>query len=339
MKILVYEHLTSGAFGAGSLPNHLASEGNAMLQALLSDLAECQGVQPVIFRDPRLGIPAHTHRCHYIRDRDEFRHRWHACLNEVDAVLPIAPESDGLLAEIQASVLRAGKRLLGCCPTATQVAASKTLTMKSLAAAGLTTVPTTWLREWQPDTFKAPALICKPDDGAGCSDILYFESAAALHSWKRNTPEKIWRNRIVQPYLRGIAASLCLLCADGKAQLVSGNYQHLQLEAGTLRVTQLTVNGVESQQHVTLQAIADIIVQALPGLWGFIGVDLLLGPNPPVVVEINPRLTASYVGLREVYAESPATWLLTLLSKGRVTGILPPNPGHKITVPVAAHVT
>jgi tyramine---L-glutamate ligase len=338
MKLLVYEHLTSGALGT-SLPKHLAGEGNAMLQALLCGLAENDKVQVVIVRDVRLDIPAPVHCCHYIHNRDKLRDLWPACLDEVDAVLPIAPESGGLLAAIQASVLGAGKRLLGCSPAVTQLTTSKILTLKALETTGLAVIPTVWLCDWQPDTFKAPALICKPDDGAGCSDNLYFESAEALYRWKQKIPQMIWKKRIVQPYLHGTAASLCLLCTEGKARLVSGNYQHLQIEAGILRLTHLTVNGVDSWQHGSLQTIADTIAQTLPGLWGFIGVDLLLGPVPPVIIEINPRLTTSYVGLREAYRENPATWLLRLLDKGTVTEILPPNPGYKSTVPVAGYVT
>jgi hypothetical protein len=43
-------------------------------------------------------------------------------------------------------------------------------------------------------------------------------------------------------------------------------------------------------------------VEAVPGLLGYVGVDLILGEpddgSRDVVIEINPRLTTSYVGLR-----------------------------------------
>jgi len=37
---------------------------------------------------------------------------------------------------------------------------------------------------------------------------------------------------------------------------------------------------------------------ALPGLRGYIGVDLVLTESDAVVIEVNPRLTTSYLGLR-----------------------------------------
>lgn len=333
MKILVYEHITSGALCAEPLPAHLAKEGDAMLQAVLRDLAGKQGVQPVILRDFRLDIPAYIHRCHYIRDLNDFRRRWLACLDYVDAVLPIAPETDGLLAEIQAWVLKAGKRLLGCRPEATHIAASKTRTAECLAAAGLATVPTAWLRDWQPDTFAAGALICKPDDGAGSAGILYFENGTALNAWKQQSFPEAWENQIVQPYIQGTAASLCLLCAESEARVLCGNHQQIELGGGTIRLAGMTVNGLKHDRanRQLFQNIADTAAAALPGLWGFVGVDLVLSPQP-VIIEINPRLTTSYLGLREVYRTNPAGWLLTLLNKGMAAVELPPCPRQKVTI-------
>ena len=48
-------------------------------------------------------------------------------------------------------------------------------------------------------------------------------------------------------------------------------------------------------------------IEALPEPTGYLGIDLVLGPDPggadDVVIEINPRLTTSYVGLRAAAAE------------------------------------
>jgi predicted ATP-grasp superfamily ATP-dependent carboligase len=41
-------------------------------------------------------------------------------------------------------------------------------------------------------------------------------------------------------------------------------------------------------------------VESFRGLKGYVGVDLVLSKNGPIVIEINPRLTVSYVGLRRV---------------------------------------
>ena len=39
---------------------------------------------------------------------------------------------------------------------------------------------------------------------------------------------------------------------------------------------------------------------SLPGLRGYIGIDFVLTEGKPFVVDVNPRLTTSFVGLRGV---------------------------------------
>ncbi len=52
-------------------------------------------------------------------------------------------------------------------------------------------------------------------------------------------------------------------------------------------------------------------VASVPGLRGWVGVDLVLPDDgPPVVVEINPRLTTSYLGYRRLTGTNLAErWL------------------------------
>ncbi len=50
------------------------------------------------------------------------------------------------------------------------------------------------------------------------------------------------------------------------------------------------------------RSLAERALAAMPAAVGYVGVDLVLGREPDgsedVVIEINPRLTTSYVGLR-----------------------------------------
>ena len=45
---------------------------------------------------------------------------------------------------------------------------------------------------------------------------------------------------------------------------------------------------------------AERAVSLAPGLRGYVGVDMLLTERESYTIEINPRLTTSYVGLRQV---------------------------------------
>jgi predicted ATP-grasp superfamily ATP-dependent carboligase len=65
------------------------------------------------------------------------------------------------------------------------------------------------------------------------------------------------------------------------------------------------------------QRLAERAVRAVPGLLGFVGVDLILGHaddgSGDAVIEINPRLTTSYVGLRRMARFNLAEALLAVV--------------------------
>jgi predicted ATP-grasp superfamily ATP-dependent carboligase len=52
------------------------------------------------------------------------------------------------------------------------------------------------------------------------------------------------------------------------------------------------------------------LARAAPGCRGYLGVDLILGPSGPVVIEINPRITTAYIGIRRVVDRNLAGLIL-----------------------------
>jgi predicted ATP-grasp superfamily ATP-dependent carboligase len=59
-------------------------------------------------------------------------------------------------------------------------------------------------------------------------------------------------------------------------------------------------------------ALADDIARALPGLWGYCGVDFVETSAGPIVIEVNPRLTTSYTGLHRAIGINSAQLVLEL---------------------------
>ena len=58
--------------------------------------------------------------------------------------------------------------------------------------------------------------------------------------------------------------------------------------------------------------MAQSVCRAIPGLWGYVGVDLIMTEEGPVVLEVNPRLTTSYVGLSQSIGINLASLMLQL---------------------------
>ena len=97
MRILAFEYITGGGLAGVPLPASLVREGELMARALLSDLAALPDVELVVPRDPRLsaaGLPGTLLRPDPDRPLEA---QWHDWIAGVDAVWPVAPESDGVL--------------------------------------------------------------------------------------------------------------------------------------------------------------------------------------------------------------------------------------------------
>ena len=106
-----------------------------------------------------------------------------------------------------------------------------------------------------------------------------------------------------------------MLCVDGQSLLLSCNRQQMRISDGRVALNAIEVNApVERRDE--LAKLAARIATALPGFWGYVGVDLVMNDRGPVVLEVNPRLTTSYCGLGRALGISVAAMVLDLLAPG-----------------------
>jgi len=323
MKVFVYEHITSGALINESLPVGLAHEGNEMLAAIVLDMMLLTDIELIILRDFRLKplldlINNARHQCLIIDTDSTFQQHYASSVNKADAVLIIAPETDGLLQNLQQSVLNQNTLLLGCQPTATQLCTDKVICYRQLISNNVLTPHTITANEWSLNPFNSPSgFIVKPRDGAGCIDTLFFANTSAVTAWLVSSPIEL-EQTIIQPYLEGNTISLSVLIDDEASRVIAINQQHIKLDNGQLSFHGCSVNGIAETEFSLIQAneIAQKTHLAIPGLWGFIGIDLIITDNQAYVVDINPRLTTSYVGLRESLNLNPVLLLLTMMEQG-----------------------
>ncbi|MEW5789298.1 MAG: ATP-grasp domain-containing protein [Pseudomonadota bacterium] len=305
MKVFVYEFVTGGGCAGTPLPPFLA-DGELMWRALLDDLIAIPGVEAITLRDERLARPRLAGARIVATRASTFAADFRACLEDADAVWSVAPESGGILEAIATEVLAAGKRLLGSRPGGVRVAASKTATARRLAEYGVAAIPCYTSPHFMEEEC---AVVMKPDDGAGCQDTLLFASVAKAQAWSR---QHATGGCIFQPYVAGDALSLSLLCADGQAQLLSVNRQVVEARDGRFGFHGVTVNALADLDG-RFADLASQVAAAIPELWGYVGIDLIAGTAaPPIVVEVNPRPTVSYAGLRAALDCNPAQRLLDL---------------------------
>jgi predicted ATP-grasp superfamily ATP-dependent carboligase len=305
MRIFVYEHITGGGMLDDPQIAVLAPEGEMMLRALVDDLTAIPGVEVTALRDARLSgdLPATIHTVH---TAEELWPAFRRAAGEADAVWPIAPEQDGILAGITREVIRCNRTLLGCRPDAVEIAASKRAAAEVLGRSGIPVIPVYDGENGVPPEVNE--IVVKPDDGAGCQDTRLFQDRAELRDWLQTHPHPKW---IFQPFVRGEAGSLSMLCCNGRARLLACNRQKVQIAGGAFRFDGVSVNAIPDRDGRYTE-LASRVACALPGLWGYCGVDFIESFHGPVVVEVNPRLTTSYAGLRRAIGLNPAQFVLGL---------------------------
>jgi len=205
-----------------------------------------------------------------------------------------APEFDGILWKTARRATAAGVRLLSPSPEFIRIAADKQRTCVALQAANVP-VPAGQILESDeplPAQFDYPAVV-KPVDGAGSQDTYFVRGP------RDPPPAYAWRRRL-ERYVPGLPASVAMLCGPTGRLTLQPCRQRIS-DDGRLRYL-----GGELPLAVGLaeraQALADRALAAMPQAVGYVGVDLVLGREPDgsedAVIEINPRLTTSYVGLR-----------------------------------------
>jgi len=277
-----------------------------MLAALVSDLQEFPGIEIVCTHDVRMppieGVAAIP-----IGEADNVWQAWEEIITNVDAVWPIAPESGGVLERLSKLVCQHGKVLLNSRPQAITLATSKLTTAQVLSTAGIDVIPTEKAAFW--DGAGPAPWVAKPDDGAGCEDMKWFDDANKLRTWLDARGRR--QTHVVQPYMAGATGSLSLLCRAGHASLMSCNRQLIEVLEGVFHYRGSQLNGL-SKHWQRCEVVAQAVAQAIPDLAGYVGVDVLIQDDKIIVVEVNPRLTTSYVGLRRATGCNPARMVVEM---------------------------
>ena len=286
-----------------------------MLRSAVADFSALDGHQVITTRDVRLGGGLPASEVHTVPP-GRFDETVDVCLDACDAASVVAPETGGLLAELTERVEAAKVLNLGSSSAAVRVAADKLATVDRLAAVGLPVPLTMEARTPQEAARLGFPLVLKPRDGAGCIGLRPVMGAPRLgEAWREAVEESAPSALIAQPRIPGRHASVSLASDGHRAVALSLNGQTIA-EGQRFEYR----GGVVPLDHPLRERAVEVALRAcraVPGLRGYVGVDLVLGDDA-TVIEINPRLTTAYVGLRRAVGSNLASILL-----GAALGELP----------------
>lgn len=308
MKVFAFDYMSGADLMHREVPPSLRHQGEIMLRALRADLMALPGIEVITMDDPWLPLVQLDTPASAMGGSRQFARRFNACLQLADAVWPVAPESGGILERLSRKVLQRKRVLLGSTPEAVRLTSSKLLTERALTSAGIPVAPT--FTPADPLPAKAGAWVVKPDAGAGCVDTWLFGSPLRALAWIAGNPNGRY---ILQPFIPGKLGSLSLLCCDGAVRVLSCNDQRIAVRDNQFHFLGSTVNSM-SDASGELERLARKVAAAIPGLWGYVGVDFVRTERGVVVLGINPRMTTSHAGLHAAIGCNPAAMVLGLLS-------------------------
>ena len=297
MKIFLYEYTCANAKWS-ILPESLRKEGLAMLLALLQDFEAVPDVTTVTLLGESFShaLPGEVHY-HKGDEREQFT----KLVKITDWTLVIAPEFNDILTTSCHWVALSNGRMLNASQQAIELTADK----QRMAAHFIgNRIPTAEVVSCfslgEPPRLSGDMypVVIKPRYGAGSQSTYLVRTPAEYRTCLElaNQEEDVGQ-LLVTKYVPGMPISVAFLTGPAGEQALLPAEQHLS-EDGRFLYRGGSIPLAEELTHRSV-ALATRAIQCIPGLVGYIGVDLILGDSD-AVVEINPRLTTSYIGLRRL---------------------------------------
>lgn len=312
MRLLVYEHVSGGGYSDEPIPPSVLSEGFGMLRTLTADFrASGHTVSTTLdTRIAKMNPPLAADYAAPVTSICETQTKLRELSEQVDAAFIIAPETDGVLQALVELGAQTGAASLNCQAGAIKKVSDKAGFHEFMRHLGVPLPETkqfdvkddvTEISEAVRGSLSFP-VVFKPVDGVSCEGIIVARNeaqvAGAVAKIKGQSSGKQF---LAQKLIEGSAASVSLLSTGSSVVPISLNRQDVILETAE---ADSCYNGGAVPFNHPMQAeafeVAEKIVRAVPGLRGYVGVDFVLTNKEAVAIEVNPRLTTSYIGLNRV---------------------------------------
>ena len=318
MKILVFEWLTSGGrWHDGVVPDwntSIHAQGLQMLKAITEDFLE-YGAGVVVPLDERLGdrIPGCSGpEIHPVGESDLLPECLGRLAEGADCVMLIAPESQSCLLKCLEWIEPFHNKLISPGHRFVEIASNKEETFQYLNAHGFDSIPDGMSfanlileNNELPDT---PHVI-KPILGAGSEGVQLLTDRVNRDRGIRRSPDQYW----VEPFIRGMPVSVSVLCGQVGNQFLPPTRQVFDQEPFGNYVK--ASYPIEPDLADRATRVAQTAIKTMPNTQGYVGIDIVVsdqGERSDRLIEINPRLTMSYLKLRDVCHENLAGRILEL---------------------------
>ncbi len=327
-KIFIFEHISGGGFNRENIPSSLFCEGFGMLRSIVTDF---KAIDFEIFTliDYRIVFLSGYLEADFIKQvnaEDNYIKEFKKLVKRCEYCFIIAPEFSNILYDLTKIASKSGRKILSVDLTGIQIGASKIKTHEFFKKKKVNT-PQTYQVPFKDNSLdfrfilqkfkelKSPIVI-KPNDGVGGESIFYFESDRQIKDFFQGSIYDLDfnRNYILQEFIEGDDLSISLIGFSGNKKstplILSVNSQDINIKNKTGEY----LGGhtpVESHEQIINNLTKITNNLDFSKFTGYFGIDFVKGANQLITfIEINPRLTTSYIGIRNVICRNPVELIL-----------------------------
>ena len=224
-------------------------------------------------------------------------------LNSCDYFLIIAPETNNLLYQITKIMESKNLNNLGCSSECIKKAADKWLLYNNFKNTSIKLAESYLIgrNDFNLDRDFFPAVI-KAKYSAG-SELEIIKSKKEF----KNLSIEDYKGQIIQKIINGVPGSLSIAANSKKLQILSFNKQLINPDNFSYLGSTINYKFPEKNK---LKQLVKLIKQKYPNLNGYLGIDFIYNEKGVYLLEINPRITSSYIGLAKI--SNPAKIILDL---------------------------
>jgi len=351
-NLFIFEFVSGGGYNQFEIPSSLFCEGYAMLRTVVEDFKKL-GFQITTLLDKRishLSCYLNSDIVKFVKPKEDFLKKYIDCVKQSTFCFIIAPEFSKHLYNLTQIVKDHKKKILSVDLNGVWLGTSKLETYKYFITNKVNS----------PKSYKIPlkggnidvdfilqkfdqlgsSIIIKPEDGAGSELIFHFETKDQILQFFKRSKEKLdlVRSYIVQDYIDGDDLSISIINRTNPKK--NGVMDQIILSINTQEVHNLEPSKeslylggfTPVENYKVLRDRFEKILKSmdLTSFQGYFGIDFIKkADNSIYFIEINPRLTTSYIGIRNILDFNPLEFLFNQYkSKFELTKLEPIKFSH-----------
>jgi len=332
-QIFVFEFVSGGGFSQVDIPSSLFCEGYGMLRCIIADF-KALNFDISTLLDERIAFLSKyldSDDISLVSLQDDYIKVFKESIKECEYCFIIAPEFSNILYDLTKIADENNKKILSVGLKGIKLGTSKIKTFNFFKKMKIST-PRTFIIPFKHNALdidfiikkyhdlKRPIVI-KPNDGVGAESIFYFENEGQISEFFQESHEKIDRSRmcILQEFIDGEDMSASLIGYPSNMERQQANPAILSINSQDINIKDANRESeyfggntpVVEHEEITTELSEMLEKLNFSGLGGYYGLDFIRNKDKKIhFIEINPRLTTSYIGVRNIIDSNPASLIL-----------------------------